>query len=151
MQLEQVLTIVTAIARGAGDIILRHFAAPIPIAARKSTRSDVVTAADTEAEAYIVGELLKRFPEHHFVGEEGGGRGAPANAAAHHWFVVPIDGTVNFAAKLPHFCTSIALATADREPLLGVIFDPTRNELFTAVRGAGAQLNGTSLRVSSTE
>lgn len=151
MQLEQVLTTVTDIARGAGEIIMRHFAAPIPIAARKSTRSDVVTAADTEAEAYIVGELLKHFPGHHIVGEEGGGRGAPAASAAYHWFVDPIDGTVNFAAKLPHFCTSIALAAADRQPLLGVIFDPTRNELFTAVRDGGAKLNGASLQVTSTE
>ncbi len=142
------LEIVTAIARGAGEIIRRHFAAPIPIAARKSTRSDVVTAADTEAEAFIVRELTARFPAHHIVGEEGGGQGAPAATAAHHWFVDPIDGTVNFAAKLPHFCTSIALATADRRPLLGVVYDPTRDEVFSAVRGGGAFLNGQPVRVT---
>ena len=142
---------VAAIARGAGRIILRHFGAPIPIAARKSTRSDVVTAADTEAEAYIVAELLRRFPEHHIVGEEGGGQGAPAATAPRQWFVDPIDGTVNFAAKLPHFCTSIALATPDRQPLLGVVYDPTRDELFTAVRGGGARLNGAPLCVTATE
>lgn len=147
----QLLPDVAAIARGAGDIIRRHFAAPIPIAARKSTRSDIVTAADTEAEAYIVRELLARFPDHHLVGEEGGGQGAPAATAAYHWFVDPIDGTVNFAAKLPHFCVAIALATADRQPLLGVVYDPTRDELFTAVAGQGAHLNGAPLRVTATE
>jgi myo-inositol-1(or 4)-monophosphatase len=151
MQPTAILNDVAAIARGAGQIILRHFAAPIPISARKSTRSDVVTAADTEAEAFIVRELLARFPEHHIVGEEGGGQGAPAATAPFHWFVDPVDGTVNFAAKLPHFCTSIALATPDRRPLLGVVYDPTRDELFTAVRGGGAQLNGQPLAVTATE
>lgn len=150
MQPVEILDDVVAIARGAGEIILRHFAAPIPISARKTTRSDVVTAADTETEAYIVRELRARFPDHHIVGEEGGGQGAPAAHAAYHWFVDPIDGTVNFAAKLPHFCTSIALATADRQPLLGVVHDPTRRETFTAVRGGGAHLNGVALRVTDT-
>lgn len=150
LPLDALLTEVSALARGAGQIILRHYAAPIPISARKSTRSDVVTAADTEAEAFLVRELLARCPDHHLVGEEGGGQGAPAATAPYHWFVDPIDGTVNFAAKLPHFCTSIALATPDRQPLLGVIYDPTRDELFTAVRGGGAHLNGRPLRVTAT-
>ena len=147
---EEILADVAAIARDAGDIILRHFAAPIPIAGRKSTRSDVVTAADTEAEAFIIRGLLARFPGHHLVGEEGGGQGAPAASAPYHWFVDPLDGTVNFAARLPHFCTSIALATPDRRPLLGVVYDPTRRELFTAVAGRGAHLNGGPVRVTET-
>lgn len=150
MQTAEILGQVEAIARGAGRIILRHFAAPIPISARKSTRSDVVTAADTEAEVFIVAELTRLFPTHHIVGEEGGGQGAPAATAPYHWFVDPIDGTVNFAAKLPHFCTSIALATPDRQPVLGVVYDPTRDELFSAVRGGGAHLNGRPLRVTTT-
>lgn len=145
----EILKGVAGIARGAGDIILRHFAAPIPTSV-KGTRSDIVTAADTEAEAYIVRELLARFPGHHIVGEEGGGQGAPAKSAPYHWFVDPIDGTVNFAAKLPHFCASIALATPDRQPLLGVIYDPTRRELFTAVAGQGACLNGEPIQVTQT-
>jgi myo-inositol-1(or 4)-monophosphatase len=71
--------------------------------------------------------------------------------APYHWFVDPVDGTVNFAAKLPHFCTSIALATAEREPLLGVVYDPVRRELFTAVAGQGAQLNGQRIGVTLTD
>lgn len=145
----KILPDVAAIARGAGEIILRHFAAPIPTSV-KGVRSDIVTAADTEAEAFIVRELSARFPGHHIVGEEGGGQGAPAASAPWHWFVDPIDGTVNFAAKLPHFCTSIALATPDRQPLLGVVYDPTRRELFTAVRGQGTRLNGESVHVTGT-
>jgi myo-inositol-1(or 4)-monophosphatase len=147
MDLNALLDDVTAIARGAGEIIMRHFAAPVS-ATTKSSRIDIVTAADTETEAYIVGEILKRFPEHHVVGEEGGGQGAKATSAAYHWFVDPIDGTVNFASKLPHFCTSIALTTSAREPLMGVVFDPTRGELFTATRDGGAFLNGRRLSVS---
>ena len=147
--LSQVLAEVVKIARGAGEIILRHYAAPIPTT-RKSSRIDIVTAADTEAEAYIVAALQARFPAHHIVGEEGGGQGAPAAGAPYHWYVDPIDGTVNFASKLPHFCTSIGLATPDREPLLGVVLDPTRNELFTAIRGGGAHLNGQPIQVSQT-
>ncbi len=149
MQLNEALNDVVSIARGAGEIIMRHFAAPTPTTL-KSSRIDVVTAADTEAEDYIVRELLKRFPDHHIVGEEGGGRGAAAEKASYNWFVDPIDGTVNFASKLPHFCTSIALTTPDRQPLLGVIFDPTRTELYTAVKGEGAFLNGKPMRVSGT-
>jgi myo-inositol-1(or 4)-monophosphatase len=145
----EILNDVTAIALGAGQIILRHFAAPVPTSV-KSSRIDIVTAADTEVEAYIVRELRRRFPDHHIVGEEGGGQGVPAAVAPYHWFVDPIDGTVNFASKLPHFCTSIALTTPDRQPLLGVIYDPTRRELFTAGRGDGAQLNGQPLCVTQT-
>ncbi len=145
----KILPDIAAIARGAGDIILRHFAAPIPTSV-KGVRSDIVTAADTEAETFIVRELVARFPGHHIVGEEGGGQGAPAAGAPFHWFVDPIDGTVNFAAKLPHFCTSIALATPDRQPLLGVVYDPTRQELFTALQGNGARLNGKLIRVTET-
>lgn len=151
LDLQEILPEVEEIARGAGEIILRHFASPIPISGRKSTRSDVVTAADTEAEAFIVRELLARYPDHHIVGEEGGGMGAPAESAPYQWFVDPIDGTVNFAAKLPHYSTSIALATPDRQPLLGVINDPSRAELFTALRGGGAFLNHTPIRVTTTE
>ena len=144
-----ILDHVAAIARGAGELILRHYTAPIPTTL-KTSRIDIVTAADMEAEAYIVRELVRRFPGHHIVGEEGGGQGAPAAAAPYHWFVDPIDGTVNFASKLPYFCTSIALATPDRQPLLGVVYDPTRGELFTAVRGGGAQLNGEPLHATQT-
>jgi myo-inositol-1(or 4)-monophosphatase len=149
MQLNAMLEEASRIAREAGKIVMRHFAAPIPTEI-KSSRIDIVTAADKETEVFIVGELLRRFPDHHIVGEEGGGQGAPAATAPFHWFVDPIDGTVNFASKVPHFCTSIAVATPDRQPLAGVIYDPTRYELFAAARGGGATLNGRPMRVTTT-
>jgi len=145
----ELLPAISDLARQAGEIVMRHFAAPIPTAT-KTSRIDIVTAADTEVETYLVGELSRLFPGHHIVGEEGGGQGATAAGAAYQWFVDPIDGTVNFASKLPHFCTSIALATADRQPLLGVVYDPTRREMFTATRGGGAWLNGRRIQVSTT-
>lgn len=143
----ELLPEVETIIRGAGRIVMRHFARPVATSL-KSSRIDIVTDADKESEAFIVAELARRFPGHHIVGEEGGGQGAPAAGAAYHWFVDPIDGTVNFASKLPHFCVSIALATADREPLLGVVYDPTRDELFAATKGGGATLNGRPIRVT---
>jgi myo-inositol-1(or 4)-monophosphatase len=149
MEFAQILDDVSSIARQAGEIVMRHFAAPTPTET-KTSRIDVVTAADREVEAYVVAELARRFPDHHIVGEERGGQGAPHEGARHHWYVDPIDGTVSFASKLPHFCTSIALTTADRQPLLGVVYDPTRRELFSAVRGGGAFLDGRPLRVSGT-
>ena len=145
----ELLPEIETIIRGAGEIVMRHFARPVATSL-KSSRIDVVTEADKESEAFIVTELMKRFPGHHIVGEEGGGQGAEAGEAEYHWFVDPIDGTVNFASKLPHFCISIALATAGREPLLGLVYDPTRNELFAATRGGGATLNGRALRVTET-
>jgi myo-inositol-1(or 4)-monophosphatase len=140
---------IEAIIRGAGAIVMEHFARPVATSS-KSSRIDIVTEADKESEAFIVAELVKRFPGHHIVGEEGGGQGAAAASAEYHWFVDPIDGTVNFASKLPHFCISIALATADRRPLLGMVYDPTRNELFAATSGGGAMLNGRPIRVTQT-
>lgn len=149
MQLSQTVAEISTIIREAGEIALRHFAAPIPTWT-KTSRIDIVTAADREVEEHVVAGLLRRFPAHHVVGEEGGGQGAARETAEYHWYVDPIDGTVNFASKLPHFCTSIALTTADRQPLLGVVYDPSRRELFTAVRGEGAFLNGQRLAVSGT-
>lgn len=145
----EILPTIAALAERAGEIALRHFSSRIPTTS-KTSRIDIVTAADTEVEAFVVGELSRLFPEHHIVGEEGGGQGAPAAGAAFHWYVDPIDGTVNFAAGLPHFCISIALATAGREPLLGVVYDPSRRELFAATRGGGATLAGRRIHVTET-
>lgn len=140
---------VSRIAEEAGAIILRHFAQPTATTT-KTSRIDIVTAADRETEVHIAARLLELFPEHHLVGEEGGGQGSPAHQAPYHWYVDPIDGTVNFASKLPHFCTSIALTTPSREPLLGVVYDPLRRELFSAVRGGGAFCNGRPVRSTQT-
>jgi len=112
----------------------------------KTGPTDLVTQADREAEAAVKAFLLERYPDHAFLGEEGG----QEREAAYRWIVDPLDGTVNFAHRFPFFAVSIGLEVGGRLEL-GVVLDSTRDELFWAVRGRGAFLNGRPLRVSATE
>lgn len=137
------------VARDAGEILLHHFNNPQPYTS-KSTRSDIVTVADREAEEAIVRAIVAAYPHTHIVGEEGGSQGAPASEAEYFWYVDPIDGTVNFASQLPYFSVCIALADRNRQPILGVVYDPIRAEFFTGIAGEGAVLNGKPLRVTQT-
>src|SRR4051794_5013863 len=91
---------------------------------------DIVTDADRRSEAFIVREILNAYPDHHIVGEEGGGMGAALSSTQYRWYVDPLDGTRNFAHGLPHFCVSIAMTGLDGLPLIGVIYDPVRDECF---------------------
>lgn len=150
MDLNAIRQEVVTIARDAGEILRKHFNTPLAYDT-KSTELDIVTAADKEAEAMITDVLLDKFPGHHVVGEEGGGSGAPAEKAHYFWFIDPVDGTTNFANGIPHFCTSIALTDAQRVPLVGVIYDPMRDELYTATQGGGAWLNDQPMHVSQAE
>src|SRR5687768_10542241 len=103
---------------------------------------DLVTDADRASETLVEGRISAAFPDHRLVGEEGIARDPGSGEdAAYAWIVDPLDGTTNFAHGYPHFAVSIALAY-DRTVLLGVIYDPMRDELFVAERGAGARLNG---------
>jgi myo-inositol-1(or 4)-monophosphatase len=107
---------------------------------------DIKIAADKECQDLIYSILLQHHPDTACIGEEGdlGKPGAPVE-----WIVDPIDGTMNLAHSIPHFCVSIAAReAATQRILLGVIYDPIRNELFTAERGSGAWLNGAPIRVS---
>jgi myo-inositol-1(or 4)-monophosphatase len=108
---------------------------------------DLVTATDREAERLIVETIRGAFPAHGVVAEESG---AHPGSDAHRWYVDPLDGTTNFAHGFPHFAVSIALAH-DEDLLFGLVYDPVREETFTAVRGAGARLNGAPIAVSATE
>jgi myo-inositol-1(or 4)-monophosphatase len=108
---------------------------------------DLVTDVDREAERLIVDTIAAAFPTHGIVAEESPPR---AGSDPHRWYVDPIDGTTNFAHGYPHFAVSIALARGD-ELLLGVVYDPMREELFTALRGGGARLNGAPIAVSAVD
>lgn len=110
---------------------------------------DLVTDADREAEAYIVTALARAFPGHHIHGEEGGGSGAPPEETPYAWHIDPLDGTTNYAHGLPQYTVSVALAAAE-EILLGVVYDPVRDDCFTAARGMGAHRNGNPIHVSRT-
>lgn len=105
---------------------------------------DLVTDADRAAEELISRRIQAKFPDHRFIGEEGT-RGA--SDAPYGWIVDPLDGTTNYAHAYPHFATSIALER-EGHVVLGVIYDPMRDELFVAERGRGAELNGAPIHVS---
>jgi len=105
---------------------------------------DLVTEIDRQSEEYLLGEIRKLFPDHHVLAEESGGK----LGGEHQWYIDPLDGTVNYAHHIPIFCVSIAYAS-DGSLKLAAVYDPMRDELFTAERGKGAHLNGLRLRVSS--
>ena len=106
---------------------------------------DIVTEVDRACEDAIVAVLRERFPDHDIVTEETDLRRTGSRFV---WFTDPLDGTTNFAHGYPFFCSSVAL-TVSGEVVAGAVFDPIKEELFTAERGAGAHLNGRRLRVSS--
>ncbi len=106
---------------------------------------DLVTEVDRACELAIIDTLRSRFPEHDIVTEE---TDLARTGSRHVWFSDPLDGTVNFAHSYPVFCSSVALAV-EGEIVAGAVFDPLRDELFTAEKGGGAHLNGRPLRVSS--
>jgi myo-inositol-1(or 4)-monophosphatase len=107
---------------------------------------DIVSSADADAESAIRATIGAAFPEHAVVGEEQGDGGTTKDSP-YRWIVDPIDGTMNFVHGFPYYAISIAL-THNGDLTHAVVLDPVHDELFTAVRGKGAQVNGTPLRVS---
>jgi len=116
---------------------------------RKKGQIDLVTEVDLECERMCRAVLAERFPDHDILAEEMGGP-STATGSRFRWVFDPLDGTTNYAHGLPVFCASLALEI-DGVAAVGVVYDPTREELFTAERGQGAFLNGTPLRVSETD
>jgi len=133
-------------AQAAGESLRRAFGHDLKV--NSTYAHDIKLAADVECQDLIYKILLEHFPNTRCLGEEGNHPGDPN--AQHEWIVDPIDGTMNLAMGIPHFCVSIAAReTATERIVLGVIYDPLRNELFTAERGSGAYLNGIRLKVST--
>ncbi len=112
---------------------------------QKSSSFDLITDADLEAERAIVRIIKKSFPKHNILAEEG--RYEKTNSP-YCWIVDPLDGTNNFSFGIPIFCVSIALAK-NNQVILGLIYDPMRQELFLAEKGKGAYLNNKRIKVSS--
>ena len=133
------------IAREAGALLMSYFDRHIKIEYKGDV--DLVTAADRASEKLIADRLHARWPQHGIVGEEGT---RTDTNAEFRWYVDPLDGTTNFAHGYPVFCVSVALARRDDEIEVGVLYDPTRHELFAAERGRGATLNGNPIHVSKT-
>ena len=132
------------IAREAGGLLMQHFARRVNI--EYKGEADLVTAADREAEALIRGRIKAQWPSHDILGEEGG---LQDSGSDYRWYVDPLDGTTNFAHGFPVFCVSLAVEFKGRR-IAGVIYDPTRDELFAAEQGNGAYLNGRRIHVSQT-
>jgi len=145
---ETFLPAISTIAREAGALLMRHFQQGLAI--EYKGEADMVTAADRASEALIRERVGKQFPSHDVMGEE---QGLNDRGSEYRWYVDPLDGTTNFAHGYPVFCVSLALerrsATSARR-VAAVVYDPTRDELFTAGQGSGARLNGEPIRVSKT-
>src|ERR1700674_1104624 len=138
---ESFIPAMSAIAREAGALLLDYFHQHLKIEYKGD--ADLVTAADRAAEALIRERILAQWPGHDVLGEE---QGLSDQGSDYRWYVDPLDGTTNFAHGYPVFCVSMGLErreggqTARR--IAAVIYDPTRDELFTAEQGRGARLNG---------
>jgi myo-inositol-1(or 4)-monophosphatase len=137
------LTIAIKAARQAGSVILRHINKLESVPVEEKGRNDFVSEVDKQAEAEIIKELKRAFPRHSYLGEESGAQGS----GKFQWVIDPLDGTHNYLRGFPHFCTSIALLE-NGEPSCGVVFDPLRNEIFSATSGRGAFRNERRIRVA---
>jgi myo-inositol-1(or 4)-monophosphatase len=129
-------------ARGAGEILRTGYGKQHSINYKGII--DLVTEMDQQAEQYLVEKIQEHFPEHAIYAEESG---HTVGNDGMRWYIDPLDGTTNYAHAIPHFSVSIAYAEAGKF-LLGVVYDPMRDECFSAVRGEGARLNGQPIHVS---
>jgi len=134
-------------ARKAGSIISRASSDIERLTIRRKRHNDFVSEVDHAAEEAIIAILREAYPAHGFIAEESG---RDRSKSEHVWVIDPLDGTTNFLHGFPQYCVSIGMLHKGI-PTHAVIFDPTRNELFTASRGAGAYLNERRIRASRTE
>ena len=134
-------------ARKAGSIISRASFDVDKLTVRRKQQNDFVSEVDDAAEEAIISTLRDAYPDHGFLGEESGYKDRNAE---HIWVIDPLDGTTNFLHGVPQYCVSIGLLHKG-VPTQAVVFDPNRNELFTATKGVGAYLNDRRIRVSRTD
>ena len=143
---DELLSVAIQAAREAGALLLRYTRSGFRIEHKNPI--DLVTDADHAAEQSVIDQIRRHYPTHRILAEE---RGDDAKyPSRYHWIIDPLDGTTNFAHGFPVYAVSIGVEY-DGRGLIGVIYDPTRNELFTAQTGAGAHLNGHPISVSSTD
>jgi myo-inositol-1(or 4)-monophosphatase len=141
--MQPLLNIAVRAARRAGDIIVRAIPRLDAVEIHSKGRNDYVTEIDRAAEADIIETIRRLYPDHAFLAEESGSSGDSEVV----WIIDPLDGTTNFMHGFPTFAVSIAAQVRGRVEH-AVVFDPMRQELFTASRGDGAQLEGRRIRVS---
>lgn len=129
--------------REAGAITRAAFRDPVSL--RMKGPQDFLTETDAKVESHLRAEIAAAFPQDGFLGEEGGG-----DLADDLWVVDPIDGTANFARRIPHYCISMAFVSSGTVEL-GAIYDPSHDELYQARRGRGATMNGKPIGVARTQ
>ncbi len=134
-------------AREAGKILLEKFGRKIEIS--KKAEIDLVTEADVASEQLVIERIRSHFPKHAILAEESGNCVVLDGVNKYKWIIDPLDGTTNYAHGYPCFAVTLALEH-DGETVIGVTFDPTRNELFAAERGRGATRDGKPIHVSQT-
>jgi myo-inositol-1(or 4)-monophosphatase len=132
----------TSAARAAGDLLRQNFHHPLRVNA--SEAHDIKLEIDVQTQELITNLLLKNFPHHALYGEEGI---VGDQTSEFQWVVDPLDGTVNYFYGIPHFCVSIALR-CQGEIIVGVIYDPMRDEMWAVQKGGEPRLNGQPFRVS---
>lgn len=135
-------------ARDAGQLLLEKFDRGIAI--HKKGDINLVTEADLASEALIIERIKSYYPKHSILAEESGNAVIIGGENTWKWIIDPLDGTTNYAHGYPCFCVTLALEH-DGVIVIGVTFDPTRNELFAAERGRGASLNNKPIHVSQAE
>lgn len=140
------LNIAIRAARKAGNLIIKSYENPSSVNVSQKGMNDFATNVDHGAEHLIIEVIQKAYPKHTIITEERGVLTGEDDSVQ--WVIDPLDGTTNFINLFPHFSVSIAARIQGRTEV-AVVYDPLRNELFTAVRGQGAQLNGYRLRVSN--
>ncbi|KAF1710338.1 inositol monophosphatase [Pseudoxanthomonas kalamensis DSM 18571] len=143
--LNPVVTVMVKAARSGSSVLLRGINRLDSLNVVQKERLDYASEIDADAEKAVIKELRRAYPDYGVLGEEGGLQ--PGRNGRYCWVIDPLDGTSNYLRGFPHYCVSIALVD-NGEPCDAVIFDPLRNELFTASRGGGAQLNDKRIRVS---
>lgn len=139
-----ITTIAVRAARSAGNVIMRHLENVESIQFSNKDKNDFVSQVDLEAEAVIIETLRKAYPDYGFLAEESG---LQEGKSDYQWIIDPLDGTTNFRHGFPQFSVSIALAK-NGQLINGVVYDPVRQELFTAAKGEGAYLDNRRIRVS---
>ncbi|MBA3769544.1 MAG: inositol monophosphatase [Blastocatellia bacterium] len=135
-------------ARDAGRLLLEKFGTGVRIEMKGDI--NLVTEADLASDALIIERIKSHYPRHSILAEESGEAVVTGGDSSWKWIIDPLDGTTNYAHGYPCFCVTIALEHQG-EIVIGVTYDPTRNELFSAERGRGASLNNKPIRVSKTE
>src|SRR5690606_29448849 len=133
--------------RDAGRILLEKLGR---VNISKKGEINLVTEADLASEALIIERIRSHYPRHSILAEEAGDAVIIGDGDSSKWIIDPLDGTTNYAHGYPCFCVTIALEH-DGKIVLGVTYDPTRDELFAAEKGRGATLNGKPIRVSKAE